>query len=504
MVSTEGSLPAVVWGIVDDWAKVTRYNADCQQETATMLPRRRYRIFRRNSSSITKRRSGLRRLAVEPLEKRLLLSATVGSTEPLAEPDVVVGEIIVGFEGDFVTAYQQDGIVALEEAVNTIVGDSVLTQPTILADHIASLSTRWIVSEPAAVVDLVSELAASPDIAFAEPNFVILETATVPDDPQFTNLWSLNNTGQTGGTVDSDIDAPEAWERTTGAADIVVGLIDTGVDYSHPDLAANIWTNPGEIPNDSVDNDGNGFVDDVYGWDFVNGDNDPFDDNGHGTHVAGIIAAVGDNSVGVTGVSWNSQIMPLKFLDSTGTGTTAGAVAALSYATAMCNNGVNIRLTNNSWGGGAFSQALSDAIETSGECDMLFVASAGNTNTDLDATPIYPASYPLDNIIAVTATDKDDGKTGSSNFGLSSVDLAAPGVDIVSTLPGGQYGAKSGTSMAVPHVSGVAALAWSLNPTADYQRIRSAVLDGIDPVASMTGMTVTGGRLNAFGTHSRS
>ena len=279
-----------------------------------------------------------------------------------------------------------------------------------------------------------------------------------------------------------------------------MGLIDTGVDYTHPDLAANIWTNPGEVPDDGLDNDGNGYVDDFYGWDFANGDNDPFDDNGHGTHVAGTLAAVGSNGIGVTGVSWNTKIMPLKFLDATGVGTTAGAVAALSYATAMCQRGVNIRMTNNSWGGGAYSQALADAIEASAQCNMLFIASVGNTNTNTDLTPSYPASYEIDNVIAVAASNDEDNKAAFSDYGATSVDLAAPGVGILSTVPGGQYAVKSGTSMSVPHVSGVAALAWSTRPTANYQEIRSALLDGVDHVTSLSTLTSSGGRLNAFGT----
>ena len=256
---------------------------------------------------------------------------------------------------------------------------------------------------------------------------MLLDTATSVNDPQFGELWSLNNTGQSGGTVDADIDAPEAWDLTTGSQAVVVGLIDTGVDYTHPDLASNIWTNLDEVPDDGVDNDGNGYVDDVYGWDFVSGDNDPFDDNGHGTHVAGTLAAVGNNGAGVTGVSWHSQIMPLKFLDATGFGTTADAVAALDYATGMCQRGVNIRMTNNSWGGGAYSQALANAIQASGQCNMLFVASAGNTSSDADQSPSYPAGYELDNVIAVAATDRNDNKAVFSDFGATSVDLAAAG-----------------------------------------------------------------------------
>ena len=333
-------------------------------------PRRKNRTLFGTNRGAAKWRSALRRPAFESLERRLLLSADSSFSSGATDPAVVVGEIIVGFEGSIVAAYQQDGLAALEETVNTIVGDSVLTEPMILAvtpetpGQPASLTARWIVDGNVDFGDLVAPLTGSPDISFAEPNYVLLDTAAFPNDPQFGEQWNLDNTGQSGGIVDADIDAPDAWALTTGSAEVVVGLIDTGVDYTHPDLAANIWTNPGEVPDDGLDNDGNGYVDDFYGWDFANGDNDPFDDNGHGTHVAGILAGVGGNGIGVTGVSWNSKVMPLKFLDATGAWH-GRQVAALSYATAMCQRGVNIRMTNNSWGGGAYSQALADAIEAS-------------------------------------------------------------------------------------------------------------------------------------------
>lgn len=470
-----------------------------------MPSRRRNKRFRHAMDRSPANRSAFRRPGLEWLERRLLLSADSGSSGPLEEPAVVVGEIIVGFEGEIVAAYQQDGFIALEESVDAIVGDAVLFDPVVLAilpatpNQSASLTTRWMVVGNADVSDLMAPLTASPDVAFAEPNFVLLDTAAFPNDSRFGEQWSLNNTGQTGGTVDADIDAPEAWELVTGNSDVVVGLIDSGVDYTHPDLASNIWTNPGEIPDDGLDNDGNGYVDDFYGWDFVNGDNDPLDDNGHGTHVAGTLAAIGNNANGVTGVAWNSKIMALKFLNSSGVGSIAGAVAAMSYATSMCERGVNIRMTNNSWGGGGYSQALADAIEASAQCDMLFLASVGNKNADTDVTPSYPASYNLDNVIAVAASDGNDTKAAFSDFGSTSVDLAAPGVGILSTARGGGYSVKSGTSMAVPHVSGVAALAWSAVPDASYQQVRDAILGGADAIASMAGTSVTGGRLNALG-----
>ena len=285
---------------------------------------------------------------------------------------------------------------------------------------------------------------------------------------------------------------------------MVVVIIDTGVNYNHVDLAANIWTNPAECSGgvgtcvaDGVDDDGNGFVDDFYGWDFVNNDNDPMDDNKHGTHVAGTIGAVGNNGVGVTGVNWNVQIMALKFLDRSGSGTLADAIEAINYATMMRRDfGVNLVVTNNSWGGGGFSRAMFDAIQASGEANMLFVAAAGN-NGGVGA--ILPARYNLDNIISVAATDHTDALASFSNRGNEAVDLGAPGVDVLSTMRK-NYGTLSGTSMASPHVAGVAALAWDVDPAASYADIRDAIFAGVDPFPSLSGLTVTGGRLNAYTT----
>jgi len=342
-------------------------------------------------------------------------------------------------------------------------------------------------------------LDASTSIAFYEPNAVLPGASATPDDPRYWTEWGLHNTGQTGGTPDADIDAPEAWDISTGSSSLVVGVIDTGVDWTHPDLAANMWTNPGEIAGNGIDDDGNGFVDDVHGYDFVNNDGNPMDDHYHGTHVAGTIAAAGNNGTGVTGVSWNTQIMALKFLSASGSGSTYDAVRAVNYATMMKTQyGVNVRVTNNSWGGGGYSQSLNDAIVASGQADMLFIAAAGNNGTNNDSSPHYPSNYNLDNVISVAATDYNDQLASFSNYGVNTVDLAAPGVSIYSTKPGNSYGSLSGTSMATPHVAGVAALAWSVAPDASAAEIRAAILDGVDNLASLDGKVTTGGRLNAY------
>jgi len=319
----------------------------------------------------------------------------------------------------------------------------------------------------------------------------ITPQATTPNDPGYSQLWGLNNIGQSGGTADADIDAPEAWDIQRGNPNLVIGVIDSGVDYNHPDLVGNIWTNPGEIAGDGIDNDSNGYIDDVRGWDFAYNDNNPMDVDGHGTHVAGTIAGKGNNGVGVTGVAWNAKIMPLKFLDDSGSGYTSSAILAINYATAK-----GVKLTNNSWGGGGYSQALYDAINTAGQQGALFIAAAGNDGTNNDIYPAYPASYNLANIISVASTTRTDGLSWFSNYGATTVDLGAPGSDIYSTLPNSSYGTLSGTSMASPHVTGAAALLWSQNPTWTAQQVKDRLMQTTDPISALSGKTVTGGRLN--------
>jgi subtilisin family serine protease len=259
-----------------------------------------------------------------------------------------------------------------------------------------------------------------------------------------------------------------------------------------------MWRNPGEVAGDGIDNDRNGYVDDVYGWDFANNDADPFDDEGHGTHVAGTIGAVGNNGVGVVGVSWNVSLMALKFLGADGSGSTSGAIAAINYATRMRQSyGVNVVATNNSWGGGGASTALRDAIAAGGNAGILCVAAAGNESANNDITPSYPANYPSDAVISVAATDASNRLASFSNFGATTVDVAAPGVGIYSTVPNASYASYSGTSMATPHVSGTVALLAAANPQATAAQIRSAILSTAVPVASLAGKVATGGLVNA-------
>ncbi|MBI2824505.1 MAG: S8 family serine peptidase [Planctomycetia bacterium] len=470
----------------------------------------------------------------EPLEVRAMLSIAAAADAPPIERMLWKGQDVDVYAGRWIVGIDDAGIESLLAATGAVAaqGAAGLGKGDLLAPPAVQAVDGWLDGRAALAALKVSRslgtagnerlfeldapadstvgqwqaaLSQLPGFRYVEPDFVLSTTVTTPNDTLYSTLWGMNNTGQTGGTADADIDAPEAWDLATGSSDIVVGVIDTGVDYTHSDLAANIWTNPGEIPGDGIDNDNNGFVDDIRGWDFANDDNDPMDDNNHGTHVSGTIGAAGNNSNGVVGVNWNVRIMALKYLGADGNGSTSNAVEALNYATMMRRDyGVNVRLTSNSWGGGGFSQSLYNAIAASRDQDMLFIAAAGNGDPDgigddNDSVPFYPATYDLDNIISVAATDDDDQKAGFSNFGASTVDLGAPGVSVRSTIAGGGYANFSGTSMATPHVAGVAALAWSIAPTASYQTIRDAIFGGVDPIPSMNGITATGGRLNARG-----
>lgn len=349
---------------------------------------------------------------------------------------------------------------------------------------------------------LLKKLSKHKSISIAEPNYIIKAISTerqlaTPADPRFGDLWGLHNTGQAGGLVDADIDAPEAWDITKGSRDTIIGIIDTGMDYNHPDLAANRWVNPGEIAGNGVDDDNNGVVDDVYGFSAFSNNGDPFDGEGHGTHVAGTIGAVGDNGVGVTGVNWNVTLLPCQFLGPDGTGSTAGAIACIDYFTNLkVNHGVNVRATNNSWGGGGYSEALKLAIQAGNNAEILFIAAAGNSAQNADVTPHYPAGYDLPGIVAVASTDRNDNMSGFSTFGPTTVDVAAPGSAILSTLPGNTYGSLSGTSMATPHVAGAAGLIWSLSPHLNINEVKQILLESGESLPALAGKILSGKRIN--------
>lgn len=331
-------------------------------------------------------------------------------------------------------------------------------------------------------------------ILYAQPNYRVYADATLPNDTRFNDLWGMHNTGQTGGTVDADIDAPEAWDIGTGSSEIIVAVIDSGVDYTHIDLAANMWVNQAELDGTpGQDDDGNGYVDDIYGYDFCNYDGDPMDDHYHGTHCAGTIGGVGNNGEGVAGVCWTVKIMALKFLDSGGGGWSDDAIKCVEYSVLMGAN-----LSSNSWGGGSYNQGLKDAIEAAGQAGMLFVASAGNSNDNNDIYPHYPSSYDCESLIAVLATDDNDNKAGFSCYGLNSVDLGAPGVDILSCKPGNAYQYLDGTSMATPHVAGACALVWSMNTMLSNAEVKDLLLQTVDKISSLNGKCVSEGRLNLY------
>ncbi|WP_020473323.1 S8 family serine peptidase [Zavarzinella formosa] len=323
-------------------------------------------------------------------------------------------------------------------------------------------------------------------VEFAQPDYKV-QIENLPNDPSFGNLWGLNNTGQDGGTANADINAPEAWNTNTGSGKMIVAVIDSGIDYTHPDLAANMWKNPKEVAGNGKDDDGNGYKDDIYGWNFVNNTPNVMDDNGHGTHVAGIIGAVGDNGIGVAGVNWHVQLMALKFLDKDGSGYMSNAVKALNYAVA---NGAKV--VNNSYAGGGSDPAMQAAIAAAKAKGVIFVAAAGNDGTSDDINPVYPANYNSDNVVTVAATDRNDKLASYSNFGRNTVEIAAPGSNIYSTLPGNKYGVYSGTSMAAPEVTGAIALVWDTHPTWTYSQVINAILKTADILPSLTGKVATG------------
>ena len=348
------------------------------------------------------------------------------------------------------------------------------------------------------LAEAIAAMKSDSRVVYAEGNEVIRlpETqdngeAEGPNDLD-SKLWGLNNTGQDGGKAGADIHALDAWKVTTGDASAngpLIAVIDTGIDYNHPDLKANLWVNSGEVAGDGIDNDGNGVIDDVYGYNAQANTGNPLDGHSHGTHCAGTIGAVGNNGMGVTGVMQNARIMAVKIFSDSGSTSTDAIVRGLMYSAKM---GADI--TSNSWGGGGRSQAIFDAFASN---PALHVIAAGNSNYDNDKKDNFPSNYELDNIVAVAATTRTDERASFSQWGATTVDVAAPGAQIWSTIPGGKYGNKSGTSMATPHVSGVAGLIASAYPNATNAEIKERLIKGSDPVAALAGISVSNGRVNA-------
>jgi len=349
---------------------------------------------------------------------------------------------------------------------------------------------------------VVAEYKRLPEVEYAEPNYEInLDRASTtaepvtPSDPQFSEQWALANNGQRGGKQGADISAMRAWSVTTGSDKVVVAVLDSGVDYTHDDLAANIWVRPANMA--PYHDDDLGTIDDQHGYNAIDNSDDPMDDNGHGTHCAGIIGAEGGNDIGITGVNWKIQIMPLKFMNAGGSGTTKDAIEAINYVIDRKKAGVNVRVISASWGSTQKSAALEDVIRKAYEAGILFVAASGNASVDNDRVPHYPSSYNVGNVISVAALDRNDQLASFSNFGAKSVAIAAPGVDILSTWLGNEYEEKSGTSMATPVVAGVAALIAAEDKDLSVDELRKRILASVDKLDSLKGKVASGGRINA-------
>lgn len=358
--------------------------------------------------------------------------------------------------------------------------------------------------EGTGVEDAIREARSSPLVEYAEPDYYLHHTAT-PNDVFFNSQWGLLNTGASFGKPGADIGASQAWDFTQGSNDIIVAVIDTGIDLSHPDLAPNAWINPGEVPGNSIDDDRNGFIDDVKGWNFADKNNDTgpgFDI--HGTHVSGTIGASGNNAQGVTGVAWRVKLMALKFINGT-KGKTSHAVRSINYAVEQRRAGQNVRVINASWGGEGDSDSLREAISAAGNAGILFVCAAGNGGADFrgddnDELPFFPSqlSDEMNAVISVSALNRSDNLASFSNFGHSTVSLGAPGVEVMSTLPSGNYGQLNGTSMATPHVAGAAVLVWAREPDLTPAQVKARLLATSVPVLSIASKTESSARVNVF------
>ena len=443
------------------------------------------------------------------MKKMLLGLSTLAMASGLvaAEAPHVPGEIIVKFKTGREKSF-------LKSKTLSSLGIKEQREIKLSYDKLSVLK----VSDDKSMTSTLQALRNNPDIEFAEPNFIykvdpIKEnsltkrlqkspfadfTASTPDDPDFGKLWGMRNTGSNepkgkAGIEGADINALKAWDITKGSRAVRIAVIDTGVDYNHPDLKSNMWVNSKEIPNNGIDDDKNGYIDDVYGYDFANSDSDPMDGNGHGTHCSGTIGAVHNNQTGVSGVMADVSIMAIKFLGDDGSGSLEGAIKAIDYATMM-----DVDLMSNSWGGGGRSEALLEAIKRASDKGIIFTAAAGNSSSNNDATPSYPASYQVPNMVSVAALTAQNGLASFSSYGKTSVHIAAPGHNILSTVNGGKYDVYSGTSMATPHVSGVLGLLLAKEGRMSHDVLRERLTMTGVPVTGLRGKTLTASRIDAY------
>lgn len=394
--------------------------------------------------------------------------------------------------------------MAIAAANNDVIADRIeAVSGLTVIDDLDDANAQSVADQYAGMTELVDYAEVNYQIRLDDPiqngntrKAVYLDvTGAQPNDPHFADQWALNNLGTDGGKERADIDALEAWQTTQGSEEVVVAVLDSGVDYTHVDLKANMWFRPENIPP-YVD-EHLGTFNDLNGYNGTDNIADPMDDNGHGTHCAGIIGAEGNNGEGVTGINWTVKIMPLKFLGRGGFGSTNDAIEAINYAIDRKKKGVNVRVISASWGSTARSKALEDTIRAAGEAGILFVAAAGNNGTDNDRWPHYPSNYDLPNVISVAALDRTDKLASFSNFGLKRVHVAAPGKEILSTWLKDNYREASGTSMATPYVSGVAALIIANEPGISMEKLRERLLGSVDKLDSLEGKVETGGRICA-------